>query len=51
MERLFFMMQGMEKISEGTLFHDAKIGDWVFYYPDQDIELRVAYDKRGRGYT
>lgn len=37
----------MEKISEGTLFHDAKIGDWLFYYPDQDIELRVAYDKRG----
>jgi hypothetical protein len=37
----------MQKICEGRKYKAAKIGDWIYYYPDQDVEVKIGYGKDG----
>ena len=37
----------MQKIYEGRKYKAMKIGDWIYYYPDQDVEVKIGYGKDG----
>ncbi len=33
---------------KGLYANDKRIGDWIFYYPNEKVEQRGKYDKKGR---
>ena len=37
----------MQKIYEGRKYKATKIGDWIYYYPDQNVEVKIEYGKDG----